>query len=200
MRVCRIDLPASAVRSYTLPHPKGPPVDHPLSDSDVRRPLAPNAWRNLNAALEAWFRGHHEIWSQAHRLAEGIFDLIRWLDPFFERYERESYPLCAEPCCTARQVFFDRADLLFFHALPTAVPEAQTRAVEKQPCRYLTPQGCVLPRLTRPHVCNWFLCDLQYHCFTREPAKIQRDFLRYLEELRHHRLRLSLLYDPQTVF
>lgn len=175
-------------------------MDHRISDSAVRRPLAPHAWRDLNAALEAWFRRRHEIWSQAHRLAEGIFDLIRWLDPFFERYERESYPRCADPCCTARQVFFDRADLLFFHALPTAVPEAQTRALENEPCRYLTPRGCALPRLTRPHVCNWFLCDLHYQCFTREPARIQRVFIGHLEDLRHHRLRLSLLYDPRTAF
>jgi hypothetical protein len=170
-------------------------VDHPISDSDVRRPLAPHAWRHLNAALEAWFRGRPDIWSQARRLAEGILDLIRWLDPFFERYERECYPRCADPCCTARQVFFDRADLLFFHALPTAVPEAQTRALENEPCRYLTSRGCALPRFTRPHVCNWFLCDLQYRCLTREPARIQRAFTKKLEELRHHRLTLSLLYD-----
>jgi len=173
-------------------------MDHPLSDSEVRRPLVPREWRDLNAGLEAWFRGRQEIWSQAHRLAEGILDLIRWLDPFFERYESESYPRCAEPCCTARRVFFDRADLLFFHALPTAVPAGQTRALENEPCRYLTPEGCALPRLARPHVCNWFLCHLQYECFTREPAKIQRAFIKNLERLRHLRLRLSLLYDPRT--
>ena len=175
-------------------------MDHPFSDSDVRRPLAPHTWRDLNGALEAWFRGHQEIRSQAHRQAERIFGLIKWLDPFFERYERESYPHCTDPCCTARRVFFDRADLLFFHALPEAFPEAQTRAFESEPCRYLTPRGCALPRLTRPHVCNWFLCDLHYQCLTREPERIQRAFIGHLEELRHHRLRLSLLYDPQTVF
>ena len=97
-------------------------MDHPFSDSDVRRPLAPHTWRDLNGALEAWFRAHQEIRSKAHRQAERIFGLIKWLDPFFERYERESYPHCTHPCCTARRVFFDRADLLVLPRSPRSLP------------------------------------------------------------------------------
>jgi hypothetical protein len=80
--------------------------------------------------------------------------------------------------------------------ISASIPHSQTRIKSGDPCLYLTEQGCVLPRIHRPCICTWFMCDLHYECFGAEQPKIQREFVHRLGKIRHHRQKLSLLYDP----
>ena len=175
-------------------------ADRLLTDEDIKRPLAPLHWQKFNKIISAWLRRNHEISRPARSWARVIKANLEWLDPHFQRYVEASYHRCPDPCCQATKIFFDRADLLYLHSLPTSIPHSQTRIKSGDLCLYLTEQGCVLPRIHRPYICTWFMCDLHYECFGGEQPKIQREFVRRLVQIRHHRQKLSLLYDPETEY
>ena len=141
-----------------------------------------------------------EICRSARSWARIIGENLEWLDPIFQRYVEASYHSCQDPCCQATNIFFDRADLLYLHSLPTSIPPTQTRTKSGDPCLYLTGQGCVLSRIHRPYVCTWFMCDLHYQCFGAEKPVIQREIVRRLQKIRHHRQKLSFLYDPEAEY
>ena len=180
-------------------HPRNK-ADRLLLDEEIRRPLSPLHWQKFNKIISAWLRRNHEISRPARSWARVIKANLEWLDPHFQRYVEASYHRCPDPCCQATKIFFDRADLLYLHSLPTSIPHSQTRIKSGDLCLYLTEQGCVLPRIHRPYICTWFMCDLHYECFGGEQPKIQREFVRRLVQIRHHRQKLSLLYDPETEY
>jgi hypothetical protein len=171
-------------------------VERLLTDADIRRPLLPLRWQQVNKIINSWLGSSDEITRSAQSRARVIAANLEWLDPFFQRYVEASYYRCPDPCCQATSIFFDRADLLYLHSLASLIPDSQTRVRSGNPCLYLTEQGCVLPRIHRPYICTWFMCDLHYECFGAEEPKIQREFVRRLEEIRHYRQKLSHLYDP----
>jgi hypothetical protein len=175
-------------------------ADRLLADEEIRRPLSPLRWQQCNTIIAAWLERSNEICRSAQSWARIIRENLEWLDPLFQRYVEASYHSCQDPCCQATNIFFDRADLLYLHSLPTSIPRTQTRTKSGDPCLYLTGQGCLLPRIHRPHICTWFMCDLHYQCFGAEKPKIQREFVRRLEEIRYHRQKLSLLYDPEAKY
>ena len=175
-------------------------ADRLLTDEEIKRPLAPLHWQKFNKIIYSWLDRSDEIFRSARSSARIIRENLEWLDPLFQRYVEASYYRCPDPCCQATNIFFDLADLLYLHSLPASIPPSQTRIKSGDPCLYLTGQGCVLPRIHRPHICTWFMCDLHYECFGAEEPKIQREIVRRLEEIRHHRQKLSLLYDPQAKF
>jgi hypothetical protein len=173
--------------------------DRVLADEEVRRPLSPLAWKQCNRIISAWLSGSsNEISRSARSWAEIIKENLKWLDPLFQGYVNTSYNRCQDPCCQATSIFFDRTDLLYLHSLAVSIPHTQTRIKTGDPCHYLAEQGCILPRIHRPYVCTWFMCDLHYECFEAEQPKTQREFLRRLSEIRHYRQKLSLLYDPKA--
>jgi hypothetical protein len=173
--------------------------DRVLADEEVRRPLSPLAWKQCNRIISAWLSGSsNEISRSARSWAEIIKENLKWLDPLFQGYVNTSYNRCQDPCCQATSIFFDRTDLLYLHSLAVSIPQTQTRIKTGDPCHYLAEQGCILPRIHRPYVCTWFMCDLHYECFEAEQPKTQREFLRRLSEIRHYRQKLSLLYDPKA--
>ena len=171
-----------------------------LADEDIRRPLSPLRWQQCNKNISSWLARSKEIRRSAHAWALTIRGNLEWLDPFFQRYVDASYYRCQAPCCQATNVFFDRADLLYLHSLPAVIPYSQTRSKSGDPCLYLTEQGCMIPRTHRPYICTWFMCDLHCECFGAEQPRIQREFVHRLAEIRQHRQKLSLLYDPEAKY
>ena len=172
-----------------------------LADEEVRRPLSPLVWQQCNRIISSWLTGSsNEISRSARSWAKIIKENLEWLDPLFQRYVETSFNRCQDPCCQATSIFFDRTDLLYLHSLATSIPHTQTRTKSDDPCLYLAEQGCVLPRIHRPYICTWFLCDLHYECFEEEHPKTQREFVRRLAEISHYRQKLSLLYDPEAKY
>jgi len=171
-----------------------------LADEDIRRPLSPLRWQQYNQIISAWLARSMEICRSARSCALIVKENLEWLDPFFQRFVEDSYHRCQAPCCQATDIFFDRADLLYLQSLPASIPLSQTRSKSGDPCLYLTEQGCALPRILRPYICIWFMCDLHYQCFVAEPARIQRELVHRLAKIRHHRQKLSFLYDPETKY
>ena len=180
-------------------HPRNK-ADRLLLDEEIRRPLSPLHWQKFNKIISAWLRRNHEISRPARSWARVIKANLEWLDPHFQRYVEASYHRCPDPCCQATKIFFDRADLLYLHSLPAVIPYSQTRSKSGDPCLYLTEQGCMIPRTHRPYICTWFMCDLHCECFGAEQPRIQREFVHRLAEIRQHRQKLSLLYDPEAKY
>lgn len=130
-------------------------------------------------------------------LASRIEAAIHWLDPIMDRYCGITCPTCEDPCCTGQKVFFNRADIITLTLLQGDCPPGQTREVNGASCRYLGPTGCRLPRVRRPYVCVWFLCDHQMSLLQDESVSFQRDFIRALQEIRQARLMLESLYEER---
>jgi len=134
-------------------------------------------------------------WERAIYISRAISQRIDWLDSVMTKYCSKTCPDCSDPCCHALKIFFNRADLLYLATVNTQTPPGQTRTLASNACRYLSSNGCSLPRTTRPYVCVWFLCEPQMELLREEPVALQRDFGKITGELRTCRLTLEAIYE-----
>lgn len=158
-----------------------------------RHPMTDHRWNQLLYELKTTLLGSN--WLYAKRLASAIAEKIRWLDPIMNRYCFLTCHECEDRCCHATEIYFNRADMLYLTLLDSEIPQGQTRCIQSAPCRYLTPDGCMLSRTVRPYVCVWFICEAQMDIFQAESAAFQRRFLAETGKLREHRLALEGLYE-----
>ncbi len=159
-----------------------------------RHPMSDERWRNLFRVLGSAFPPTVKAVLRHH--ARTIHRHIQSLDPLMDRYCRETYPMCTDPCCLAGGIFYNLADILYLFGLERALPLGQTRTRPTEPCRYLGLRGCLIPRVYRPYVCVWFLCELQTERLLREPARIQRQVAQAYQEIRRLRGALLQTADP----
>jgi hypothetical protein len=161
--------------------------------SFYRRPMSDSEWQEITALLKSRIA---LISQRTISLLSGrILEALEWLDPVMKGYCEITCPNCDDPCCTAKNIFYNRADLLFLIASGITAPSGQTRNHPFEPCRYLTPKGCRLHRIARPYVCVWYLCEAQIDLFREESASVQRRYIKHLEQLRLARLELESLYE-----
>lgn len=83
------------------------------------------------------------------------------LFPILDQLGEATCPFCERPCCQVADPRFDLRDILLIHLAAPAVPMGQPRGEGHAACRYLGPEGCILPRLARPWICAWYLCPGQ---------------------------------------
>ncbi len=161
-----------------------------------RQPMSSSQWREVTEILRAELAllDQEAVQSSAGQIREAL----QWLDPVMTEYCASTCPSCKDPCCHAQAIFFNRTDLLSLIASGTSLPPGQTRVSPLAPCRYLQPTGCDLPRIARPYVCVWYLCEAQMELFGEERASIQRHFIRHFENIRLNRLRLESLYESRS--
>jgi hypothetical protein len=158
-----------------------------------RQPMSDAEWQGITTALKTGIAQLDQ--KVIERLAGQILGAFDCLDPVMKGYCGITCPGCNDPCCLAKNIFYNRADLLSLIALGITLPSGQTRTRPCAPCRYLTPHGCRLDRTARPYVCVWYLCETQMDLFRGEKALTQRLFIRQLEQLRLARLELESLYE-----
>ena len=161
-----------------------------------REPIEDSCWQDLLTALK--IRLSHldtgRIQLPARRIAEGI----QSIDATMTRDCELTCPSCKDACCTGLKVFFNQADLLYLIALGKEIPPGQTRTRATEPCRYLAPDGCRLPRIFRPYVCVWFLCEAQMELFQTESSAFQRQFIKTMQDIRACRLKIESLYEKHS--
>jgi len=135
-----------------------------IGDPTWKRPAL---WRAANAALDYLIDRHADslgpVRSVAQELRDGLLCLFPTLDSLCER----TCPECQTPCCRVADARFDLRDLIFTHLVGIAVPPGQPRSDGNSVCRYLGPHGCLLPRLSRPWICTWYLCPQQKRLFVQ---------------------------------
>jgi hypothetical protein len=158
-----------------------------------RQPMNDSEWQEITLALKAGIALINR--KTIELLTRRIRDAFEWLDPVMRAYCDITCPNCDDPCCRAKNIFYNRADMLFLIASEITPPPGQTRNRPLESCRYLTPEGCCLPRIARPYVCVWYLCEAQMNLFQGMNASTQRLFVKHLEHLRLARLELESLYE-----
>ena len=121
----------------------------------------PDEWQAVNRAIRFHFDRYRGDFKTAVSLAQKVKRHLETIFPVLQETCADSCPWCPEPCCQKASVWFDFKDLLFLHFNQQPIPPAQLKANLSVPCKYLTPKGCRLPRITRPWICTWYLCPTQ---------------------------------------
>ena len=168
-----------------------------------REPMTDSLWRSTLAPIRAWLAAlAPPERERARRMASEIGERLEWLDAPMAEHCRVTCPECDDPCCAGLRVFYNQADLIYLSALGETLPPGQTRRSPTEDCRYLSREGCGIPRIHRPYVCVWFLCEPQLAMLSRDPPLFQRRFIAVLGEIRTLRLQLETWFEsgwtPET--
>lgn len=161
----------------------------------LRHPMTDEQWTEATGVLSLSVKSMDGTTVRA--LVESIFAGIQRIDPLMTAYCLQTCPSCSDPCCRGQDIYYNQADVLYLTALGDPVPPGQTRSSLHDPCRYLGPNGCVLPRTVRPYVCAWYLCESHMDLFSDEPAGIQRSVVDTLRAIRFSRLSLEMLHEKE---
>ena len=165
--------------SHLDPDPANPPWVHPAQ------------WLQANDALTRLCAARSsELGALRHEAAQ----LLKGLEFLFQVLDQlcaETCAFCKDPCCLHARPWFDFKDLVFMHVAALSVPLSQVLTDFSSPCRFAGPQGCTLPRLSRPWICTWYICPAQKELLGRVPAPVRSGFQKGLEEIKEGRKRLE---------
>lgn len=140
-------------------------------------------WNEAHDSLNLLF-GKYKTSLRSLGIAAGhIQDRFEILFNVFDHFALQVCPTCQSVCCFEARVAFDFRDLLFMHSLNFEIPPHQLRRNDSEHCRYLGPEGCLLPRIGRPFVCTWYYCEPMLRLFRRLPAKTQRRLSAIMTEI-----------------
>ena len=114
--------------------------------------------------------------------------------PLLDRACAATCPWCPTPCCLVADARFDMKDLLFIHLARVPAPLRQPRGDGHATCRYLGPSGCLLPRISRPWICTWYLCPMQKQWFFSYDKDGYRQLSRAIENIKKKRNKVELRY------
>ena len=109
----------------------------------------------------------------AQKLQSRMMSIFSLLDDLC----RKTCPWCPDPCCLTARIWIDFKDLLFLHLAGNPVPPEQLLSNFNESCRYWSPRGCTLPRISRPWVCTWHLCPTQKVNLRRKETSVQEKFI-----------------------
>ena len=99
----------------------------------------------------------------------------------------ETCPRCPDPCCLHASPWFDFRDLIFLHLNSLAPPVSQPIEVLNATCRYFSPRGCTLERISRPWICTWYLCPVQTANLNNRRSHQRKDLTLVLNEIKRFR-------------
>lgn len=151
----------------------------------------PRLWREANLSPSRLLRLWRTELGPVRCMARRMEALLDFVIPVMEELCEATCPACPHPCCVRARARFDLADLLFMHLTGQAVPLAQAGPEGHAGCRYLGPEGCLLPSLSRPWICRWYICPQQRPLLRHYPASGQRRFELALSRIRNLRRNLE---------
>jgi hypothetical protein len=135
-------------------------------------------WQIVNRDLDYLIYRHYDVLKDAVMLARDLQVRMVSIFSLLDDLCWVTCPWCPDPCCLAARVWIDFKDLLFLHLAGHPVPPEQLLSDFKESCRYWSPRGCMLPRISRPWVCTWHLCPTQKVNLRRKAPSVQ-------EKMRH---------------
>ncbi len=156
-------------------------------------PVFAPPWRSLDQWHEANWSVDYLIklhGPQLNPLATVVHDIKATLDLIFPMLDdlcAYTCPWCPDPCCLTATVWFDLSDLLFMHLTGQEVPPSQPQQDLKISCRYIGPRGCTLPRIGRPWICSWYLCDSQLNKLRKKDPISQDTFGKAIQDIKAKR-------------
>ena len=71
------------------------------------------------------------------------------------------------------------------------IPPEQLLPNLKEICRYWSLKGCVLPRMSRPWVCTWYLCPTQQANLRQKARHTQDEFSRLIQAVKVCRTKME---------
>lgn len=151
----------------------------------------PGDWAQALQSLEHLVKSRGEALLKARALAAETRAGLERIFPLLDALCRDTCPRCPDPCCLHAAVYADFRDLLFFSLTNTEHPEMQLRRAVGDTCRFLSSQGCKLPRLQRPWICTWYLCAAQRALLETWPNGPRQDLQEGLERIRAGRKRME---------
>lgn len=120
-----------------------------------------DTWLEINRTIDDRTTHHKADLTTAMEQAENIKNALMQLYPIMDTLCLNTCRFCPDPCCLYARVWVDFRDLLFMHLAGAPIPYAQLITPLKMRCRYISPKGCLLPRISRPWACTWYLCHTQ---------------------------------------
>jgi hypothetical protein len=118
-------------------------------------------WHEINQSFALHLKLFHDQLIQARLYAKLIKKNFQRIFPLMDNLCSKTCPVCIEACCVHAKPWYDFKDLVYLHLCKLPIPTAQPIGQLKDSCRYLTPNGCNLPRQIRPWICTWYLCPTQ---------------------------------------
>jgi hypothetical protein len=125
-------------------------------------------WVALNRGFQYLIRKSSGSLHAAQQTARRIENDLLLLGALFDELADATCARCPRSCCRDARVWLDFKDLLFIHLSGQLPPAHQLRREMDERCRFLTPTGCCLPRLSRPWVCTWYVCPAQREVLSRD--------------------------------
>ena len=134
------------------------------------------AWQEANRSLNFLIQRNLSELDRAMSLAHKVQTRLASIFSILDDLCKATCPWCPDPCCLAARVWIDFKDLLFLHLAGHPIPPEQLLSNFKESCRYWSPRGCTLPRISRPWVCTWHLCRTQKVNLRRKAPSVQEKF------------------------
>jgi len=132
------------------------------------------AWDAANRSLDSLIQRNRMALDPVVILAQKVQARMVSIFSLLDDLCQVTCPWCPDPCCLAARVWIDFKDLLFLHLAGHPVPPEQLLSDFKESCRYWSPRGCTLPRVSRPWVCTWHLCPTQKVILRRKAPSVQK--------------------------
>jgi len=127
----------------------------------------------------------------ARHTALRIENDLACLGALFDELADTTCACCVRLCCRTARVWLDFKDLLFIHLSGQTLPAHQVRREKEAGCRFLSPRGCRLPRLSRPWVCTWYVCPAQRDALVRDVVMGEVRFTRLRHDVGRMRARME---------
>lgn len=153
-------------------------------------------WNEINRNITDLIRNNRSSLTDASAIAEAIREKLESLFPIMDELCATTCPSCREVCCSLARVWFDYSDLLFLHMVGAPLPPAQPVENISTNCRYLTPAGCELPRLSRPWLCTLFMCRPQEAGIRKKGKAFKLQFNACLDDIQKERKLLLKKIHP----
>ena len=165
-------------------------IDNPSLNSSIPWSQRPS-WIAAHQSILFHLNQQPEGLESLNQLAGEIEKLLKDLAPRMEMLCAHTCVHCPDPCCLTASVWYDFRDLLSLHLMQKPIPMGQPISDYRGLCRFITGNGCSLPREIRPWICTWYLCPVQTRWLKKRPAAVGRQLLNSLEEIKNRRVALE---------
>ena len=142
------------------------------------------SWRKANHSLNLIIQRNLSELDRAMFLAQKVQNRLASIFSILDDLCQATCPWCPAPCCLSAKVWIDFKDLLFLHLGGLPIPPEQLLPNFKKVCRYWSLKGCVLPRMSRPWVCTWYLCPTQQANLRQKAHHTQDEFKRLIQAVK----------------
>jgi len=149
------------------------------------------AWQEANISINFHIKRYYPRLGDAIQIARDIRIHLRSIFSLLDDLALITCPRCPDVCCLTASPWYDMRDLIFLHLNRLSIPLSQTIPGIKETCCYISHKGCLLPRITRPWICTWYLCPAQTASIKERHADQWQALTGVLGEIKAHRKELE---------